>query len=131
TKAGDRANNIAPEWLAPLKSTRHTIDLTSDTTSIITVDLDGDGDQDLLSSSDSYSEGGIRWFENDGATEPEFSEREFATASGYRVLSVHAEDIDGDGDKDVIASLSDGGDLVWYKNDGAIDPVFTEQVITA
>jgi VCBS repeat protein len=85
-------------------------------TGIQLVDLDGDGDLDVLySHGDSFDDGvikpyhGIQWLENKG-TYP-FTEHTLATMPGvHRAL---AADIDGDGDLDVVACalLAGGSDV--------------------
>jgi len=70
------------------------------------VDLDGDGDVDvLLANGDTYDNGllkpchGIRWLENRGGLE--FAPHELARM--YGVYRAEAADMDGDGDLDVVA----------------------------
>lgn len=79
---------------------------------VITADLDGDDDIDVVSAS--YVDGRIVWYENtDGAGT-------FADGLDIDVLesasSVNAVDLDNDGDLDLVASENDGGRLVWYEN---------------
>ncbi len=94
--------------------------------SVFATDLDGDGDIDVLSAS--YLDGRIEWFENDGASDPAFTEREVSpSASGAHV--VFAEDVDGDGDIDVLCALQASNEIAWYENDGGTPPAFTERVI--
>lgn len=90
-------------------------------------DLDGDGDTDLLSANRGDSK--IAWYENDGGADPGFTGR-VITADAFGAEDVHATDLDGDGDTDVL-SASDGDDkIAWYENDGSPDPTFTEHEIT-
>jgi hypothetical protein len=82
------------------------------------VDLDGDGDLDILSTS--VVDGHLNWFQNDGAGN--FSRQSIPTSSNFSTSSVSAIDLDGDGDLDiVVTSLSVG--IVWYVNSGG---TFTE-----
>jgi GEVED domain/FG-GAP-like repeat len=85
--------------------------------SVFAVDVDGDGDSDVLSSGGSS----IAWHENDG--HENFTQR---TISSVGASSVFAADVDGDGDTDL---LSTGNTVAWYDNDG--DQNFTLRTISA
>jgi hypothetical protein len=82
-------------------------------------DLDGDGDADVISAS--RDDNKIAWYENQitpggGSFGPQ---RVISTSiSGARAL--HAEDLDGDGDADILASpfLSNVSGMVWFENLG-------------
>ena len=76
---------------------------------IITADLDGDGDTDLLSASaDDHT---IAWYQNDG--EQDFARRVITeNASGATAVSV--ADVDGDGDLDVLSASRDDDTIAWY-----------------
>ncbi len=93
------------------------------------VDLDGDGDIDILQTNgdmmDEHPEWkpyhGIRWFENIGG---DYQVRQIAAMPGC--YCARAFDMDGDGDLDVVASSlyffweeSDFPSLIWMENDGA------------
>lgn len=76
-------------------------------------DLDGDGDIDIVASSDHFNLG-VRWWENDGSG---------GTWTVHTIeqtyddsLSVHAADVDGDGDVDVIATAYITDDIRWWEN---------------
>ncbi|KAH8050685.1 hypothetical protein JL720_15301 [Aureococcus anophagefferens] len=86
------------------------------------IDVDGDGDVDVLSAA--YDDA-IAWHENDGSqgfTEHVISDE----ADGAH--SVYAIDADGDGDIDVLAAYYDSNEVAWHENDGAES--FAEHVIT-
>ena len=67
--------------------------------SVYAVDVDGDGDMDVLSAS-SYDDK-IAWYENNGSGS--FTEHTITT-SADEARSVHAADVDGDGDMDVLSA---------------------------
>ena len=95
--------------------------------SVYAADMDGDGDMDVLSASD--NDDTIAWYENDGAAVPSFSEHVISTAAdGAR--SVHAADMDGDGDMDVLSASWFDDTIAWYENDGAAAPNFREHVVS-
>ncbi len=108
--------------------TTHTITTNADQAeSVYAVDVDGDGHTDILSASSADSK--IAWYENDGSSDPSFSAHTIdPVASGAR--SVHAADVDGDGDTDVLSASSGDDKIVWYENDGSSDPSFTTHTIT-
>lgn len=85
---------------------------------VSTADLDGDGDEDVLSASSFDSK--VAWYENqlgepaadgDGFGSP----RPIATDADGAV-SVRAADLDGDGDKDVLSASSYDDQIAWYEN---------------
>jgi gliding motility-associated-like protein len=90
-------------------------------------DVDGDGDLDILSAVTLDNK--IAWYENDGATDPTFTEQVVSTvANGAR--SVHASDVDGDGDLDLLSASNVDDKIAWYENDGSANPIFTEHVVS-
>jgi hypothetical protein len=97
--------------------------------SMYPADLDGDGDIDILSG---YSLDGtstaLSWYRNNG-TATSFGSKIFIAAVSS-VTSVHAGDLDGDGQTDV-ASASQGDDkIAWYKNTNGLGVFGTQQVLT-
>jgi hypothetical protein len=77
--------------------------------SVFALDMDGDGDIDVLSASQLDRK--IAWYENDG-------NENFTTHTikeDYTIVTfwVDAADVDGDGDIDVVSS-----EVAWYENDG-------------
>ncbi len=114
---------------SPPVFTAHVITTAADgATSVHAVDVDGDGDMDVLSAS--LYDDTVAWYENDGASPPSFTER-VITAAADGVQSVHAVDVDGDGDVDVLSASFTDDTVAWYANNGANPPAFTEHVITA
>ena len=92
--------------------------------SVYTADLDGDGDQDVLSASSLYDK--IAWYENLGGS---FGPEHVITTQADGANSVYAADLDGDGDQDVLSASYFDDKIAWYENDGngAFGP---QQVIT-
>ena len=91
-------------------------------TSVFLIDLDKDGDIDILSSS--YNDDTIAWYENNGAANPTFTAADIATNIDG-AYHVYAEDMDADGDIDILASAAIGDKVVLFKSNGAADPTFT------
>jgi len=94
--------------------------------SVYAADLDGDGDMDVLSAS--YNINKITWYENmDGAGS--FGADQGITFWAYGANSVHAADLDGDGDIDVLSASENDDKIAWYQNNGA-GSFGVQQVIT-
>ena len=82
--------------------------------SVYTADLDGDGDQDVLSAS--FDDNKIAWYENNG--NGAFGEQRVITTRVLGAISVYAADLDGDGDPDVLSASFKSNRIAWYENDG-------------
>ena len=94
----------------------HTITTGADgATSVYAVDVDGDGDIDVLSASDLDNK--IAWYENDG--NENFTPHTITIVTdGAR--SVYAVDVDGDGDIDVLSASFVDDKIAWYENSGSV-----------
>ncbi|MBU1881609.1 VCBS repeat-containing protein, partial [bacterium] len=94
----------------------------SEAYSVFSADLDGDGDNDVLSAS-SY-ENKIAWYENrDGLGN--FSLQQIITTNANEARSVFSADLDGDGDYDVLSASFDDNKIAWYRNEGPPPPEVT------
>ncbi|NHN24973.1 T9SS type A sorting domain-containing protein [Flavobacterium jejuense] len=90
-------------------------------------DLDNDGDLDIISGS--QSDQTLAWFENDGASDPSFSQNIISTTvSGIHDIAVG--DLDNDGDLDMLVALRYSNTVSWYENNGAPNPTFINNIIT-
>jgi bromodomain and WD repeat domain containing protein 1/3 len=76
------------------------------------VDLDQDGDFDLMVCG--YASA---WFENDGAMN--FTRHDLNYLPNDMACSTYVEDMDADGDLDILEAREGGGGLICYRNDGA------------
>ncbi len=85
------------------------------------VDLDNDGDTDVISASE--NDHTIAWYENNGADAPAFTAHHIST-SARGVHAVYAADADMDGDIDVMAAIEYDNEIAWYENDGRTLPGF-------
>ncbi|MDP8209091.1 MAG: FG-GAP-like repeat-containing protein [Candidatus Electryonea clarkiae] len=79
--------------------------------SVMAIDMDADGDLDIVGESHGSDE--ILWWENDDGT---FTEHEVGFHDGPR--TVDAADIDCDGDIDIVAGGDDDNGVILYINDG-------------
>jgi hypothetical protein len=91
---------------------------------VLPVDVNGDGDLDLLASSDASSQ--LFWFDNDNSQS--FTRRSLSTQA-TSAYSLQAADIDGDGDLDVVTASNSRGVVEWLENNGLFLPTFTAHVI--
>ncbi len=76
---------------------------------VVLADVDGDGDQDIVTGTD-----GIAWWSNEGGA---FTGAAPVTRQDVEPLELVAADLDGDGDPD-LAGAMEGGGVDWYRNDG-------------
>ncbi|MCK5021055.1 MAG: VCBS repeat-containing protein, partial [Candidatus Peribacteraceae bacterium] len=86
------------------------------------IDMDGDGDWDIVAAA--YSEGKIYWYANNGS---QSFTRYTVDASINGPSKVYPVDLDEDGDMDIVGNSIT--EFRWYENDGSEN--FTEHVITA
>ena len=89
---------------------------------VFLADIDGDGDLDVLSAS--QSDDTIAWYENDGAANPSWTVQDIAT-SATGAYDVHVADVDGDGDIDIVSASENDNAITWYENNGATNPSWT------
>jgi hypothetical protein len=98
---------------------------------VYAADIDGDGDVDGFGGMrlDGPDHHGVDWYENNGASPPAFTIRR--VSSGFvDAASVHAADLDRDGDVDVLSASSDDDTIAWYESDGGSRPSFARRVIS-
>ncbi len=90
------------------------------------INLDGDGDEDVLSASS--GDGNVAWYENEGSGA--FGRQQLIDDGLWGVSSVFAVDLDSDADADVLVASPLDNTVRWYENLGG--GVFgAEQVIAA
>jgi hypothetical protein len=104
--------------------------------SVDVADINGDGHLDVLSAAQGSGE--IAWYENDGAYWPDFDRHVIVSRREGEMLPdgngnlwwpngaqhVHADDLDGDGDIDVLSASEHDHTIAWYENDGRETPSF-------
>lgn len=91
-------------------------------TSVAVMDLDQDGNLDVLSTS--RLDDKLNWYANNGS-ESFTTTTVSSSVNGAR--DVFSADLDADGDYDLIVSEEDDGKLLWFENNGSQS--FTEQTL--
>ena len=90
-------------------------------------DVDRDGDADVLGASAANHT--IAWWRNDGGSPVVWTAQTIGTGfTGAR--SVRADDLDGDGDIDVVGVALVANETSWWRNDGGNPIVWTKFVIS-
>ncbi len=116
--------SLTTNTFSQVQFTPHTITTgTNGAHSVYAVDVDGDGDIDVLSASEVDSK--ISWYENDG--NENFTPHTITTGANT-ASSVYAIDVDGDGDIDVLSASILDDKIAWYENDG--NEIYTPHTIT-
>lgn len=75
--------------------------------SLISRDVDGDGDNDVVATDRKGEKRGALWFENTAGEDPWKSHR-IGPVNKYEIMFLHYADLDGDGLEDAIAAVRDG-----------------------
>jgi len=95
--------------------------------SVQAVDLDGDGDLDLLSGA--ILDNRVSWYENTDGTGSFGAEQEISTDADT-VYTVVSADLDGDGDLDVLTATAGDDTVAWFENTDGEGTFGAEQVIS-
>ncbi|MGZ3931791.1 MAG: T9SS type A sorting domain-containing protein, partial [Bacteroidia bacterium] len=124
----------APAFAAPVANPFGMVAVASATLPCPTLsDLDNDGDYDLMIGDNG---GNFQYFKNTGtATVPSFTTAAVTNPFGLTAVAAYAsptfEDVDGDGDKDLLAGEYNTGNLMYFQNTGtATVPSFTTAPVT-
>jgi hypothetical protein len=91
------------------------------------VDMDGDIDLDVLGAG--YLSNQIAWWRNDGG-DPIVWTRQVIGSGFVNACIAYAVDLDGDTDKDVIATGQGINQIAWWRNDGGEPIQWTKFIIT-
>lgn len=95
--------------------------------SLCPIDIDGDGDLDIVSSTGGDSQ--IVWHENlDG--QGSFGPQQLITLNADYPYSIFATDVDGDGDNDVLSAALEGDMIAWYENTDGLGTFGPQQIIS-
>lgn len=94
---------------------------------VYTSDIDGDGDIDILSAS--LGDNMIAWYENING-QGIFSSKKIITTNANGGQSVHTNDINGDGDLDVLSASHHDDKIAWYENIDGTGTFGPQQIIS-
>jgi gliding motility-associated-like protein len=85
---------------------------------IYAADLNGDDDVDILSAAPQANL--VNWYENDGS--PVLTSNKITPSAAVDIpVSLHAGDLDNDGDTDVVVASHGNSRIVWFENNGAAE----------
>ncbi len=98
----------------------HTVDEELENpSSVYAADVDGDGDLDILGTAE-YPPGVITWWENSSPSGDGSSWVEHTLSSAFDgANSIHAADIDGDGDIDILGAAGRTDEITWWESSSA------------
>lgn len=94
---------------------------------LYTVDIDSDGDLDVLSAS--YASDMIGWHENIDGTGV-FGDLQVISSNANAARYVYGADIDGDGDIDVLSASEGDNKIAWYENMDGKGDFSAEKIIS-
>lgn len=85
---------------------------------IYAADLNNDDDVDILSAAPQANL--VNWYENDGS--PVLTSNKITPSAAVDIpVSLHAGDLDNDGDTDVVVASHGNSRIVWFENNGAAE----------
>jgi hypothetical protein len=107
--------------------TEHTIETDSgDVWCVYATDLDGDEDIDVLGAALVSDE--INWWENDDGLGGSWT-KHMIDGNFDLAVKVHAEDVDDDGDLDVLGAAYNDDEITWWENDDGSGTSWTDHKI--
>ncbi len=114
-------NGIGTSW------TWHTVDASFDgAASVYATDMDGDGDTDVFGAA--YSADEITWWENSNGAGTSWTKHVVNNDFGG-AFSVYPEDLDDDGDLDMLGAAWLDNDIAWWENTDGTGTAWTEHMV--
>ncbi len=106
------------------KMKEKSVDYGSSVTSVLAIDLNQNGTIDVLAAD--YGEDKLIWYENEEPLGYNFNKIVISDEI-KEPRTIHAADLDGDGNIDVIAGSTKSNTITWYRNQG--DESFSDPII--
>ncbi len=97
--------------------------------SVFAADVDGDGDQDVLSAS--IFDNRIAWYENTAGNGTAWTTRTISGTATGNALNVFAADLDADGDIDAVSGSFPQNSFAWYENTAGDGTVWTTHLLAS
>ena len=94
---------------------------------IYSIDIDNDGDMDVLSAS--FIDSKIAWYKNNDGL-GSFGPQQVISTDVIGAKTVYANDIDGDGDMDVISASLINSTIAWHENLDGLGNFGVAQILT-
>ncbi len=105
----------------------HTIDeYFPQTATVYSEDIDGDGDMDVISASTSSNL--VNWWENEDGTGTNWIEHLIDMGFDWG-FCIYAEDVNGDGDMDVLGASVNADDIIWWENEDGLGTSWIEHTV--
>ncbi|MCK4671706.1 MAG: VCBS repeat-containing protein, partial [Candidatus Aegiribacteria sp.] len=95
--------------------------------SVHSIDVDGDGDWDVICAA--YNANEIAWWDNVDGTGSTWIKHVIDDSFMYS-FSTYGEDIDGDGDYDVVGAAYDANEVTWWENEDGSGLTWTTHLIS-
>ena len=107
---------------------QHTISsFYSNSYSVYSEDIDGDGDMDVLAAL--FQSSNVSWFENIDGSGTSWTEHLIAEDHVF-LISIYSEDLDSDGDMDILGATLHDDEIIWWENIDGTGISWTEHIIT-
>ncbi len=112
----------------PLTFARSRLEASSSSTfSLAVADINNDGLSDIVTTS--FTSDTFKVFTSLGDSSMTFTEASYSASLG--MLNLIVNDVDNDGDNDIVATLPDENQIVWFENDGSLQPEFYTRLVRA